>query len=221
MKVSHIIAKCFIVSIGVVCVSLQSCKDLLGSIYDEPVQTDEYGFIQSEGNQGIIYIDATDYSEWTYIDFDNRKITPVQISDSAIEPDTWDMAVHRYDVKTNGGTVAETNCKNITSLKDIQELQDGSFVADEWSEVAVDMSDMINGNIIYSDSYVNKILSRWLSVDIGTMPPIYELSGNCYVLKLAGNTMVALKLRDFISASGDKGYLTIEYICPFEWNRGK
>lgn len=217
MTAQHFKAVRLILLIGVVGVSLQSCKDLLGNIYDKPENTDKFGFIHSEGNSGIIYINSTDYSMWTYIDLHDRKIQQENIATSEIADNDWDIAIHRYDAKTNGCLVADTSLKDIKELKEMTGLPEESFIPDVWSKVAIDMSDMINDNIKYSESYVNKVLSRWLTVDTSTMPPIYTLSGNFYIVRLSDKTLAAVKLRDFISPSGDKGYMTIEYIYPFNW----
>ncbi len=61
---------------GVAAMLLPSCNDVLGDLYDEPAATSEYGFVEvcTESKPGLIYINATDYTTWTYIDFENRRI---------------------------------------------------------------------------------------------------------------------------------------------------
>ena len=59
---------------GVAAMLLPSCNDVLGDLYDEPAATSEYGFVEvcTESKPGLIYINTTDYTTWTYIDFENR-----------------------------------------------------------------------------------------------------------------------------------------------------
>ena len=59
--------------------SLSACNGIFEDIYDEPLaeEKNEYGFIfvDSKTNTGRIYIDATDYTEWHYIDLHGQEVT--------------------------------------------------------------------------------------------------------------------------------------------------
>ena len=57
--------------------------------------------------EGQIYINATSYTDWVYISFANK--TTVTLSYDEDAPEKWDIAVHRYDVKTNNAKVIETD----------------------------------------------------------------------------------------------------------------
>ena len=78
------------------------------------------------------------------------------------------------------------------------------------------MSGMMEGKIKYAESYYNTELSKWLFVDTSTMPPGYNPSNKVYVIKLKDNTIAAVRLRNFMNSAAAKGYMTIEYIYPFE-----
>ena len=44
------------------------CEGIFSGIYDKPVRSSEYGFIEiNDDNSGTIHIDATSYARWTYI----------------------------------------------------------------------------------------------------------------------------------------------------------
>lgn len=60
---------------------------------------------------------------------DSAKVPP----EGADDPDTWDLAIHRYDVKTNGGEVLETDYQSLSALKNAGSMPQGTFVADEWT----------------------------------------------------------------------------------------
>ena len=79
-----------------------ACDGILEGIYDSPAASDsnELGFIRTDPSthSGTIYIDATDYRRWTFIDFHTQKVDSVNVTDSdQKEPEEWDIAVHRYD----------------------------------------------------------------------------------------------------------------------------
>ena len=85
--------------------SLPACSGIFEDIYDapQPEDTRTYGFVavDDKAHTGRIYIDATDYTEWHYIDLHNKQATTVAVGEEA--PGQWDFAIHRYDAKTNGG----------------------------------------------------------------------------------------------------------------------
>ena len=194
-----------------------SCNGIMGGIYDDVDMSGsaDFGFIDActQSKPGIVYIDATSYTDWVYIDFSTMHTVTLDVDSPA--PASWDIAVHRYDAKTNGAKVA------MSSASDFAEAHmaaTSSFVADEWTTetIVTDMSTMMDGYLSYAESFYNAELSTWLDVDKSTMPPIYTLSGKVYIIALSDGNNIAVKLSDYMNADGVKGYMTIEYIYPFE-----
>lgn len=210
----------FFLSGVVAMLSLSACNGIFEDIYDEPLaeEKNEYGFIvvDDKSNTGRIYIDATDYTEWHYIDLLNKKVVTKNVDEDA--PVNWDFAVHRYDAKTNGGAVMECSAADFSSVPNINTIPEESFVADEWTtnKITVDMSQMMDGIILYAEDYYNPCLSKWLNVDTSTMPPIYKLSGKIYLLKLSDGSCAALRLSNYMSDAAIKGFMTIDYLYPVQ-----
>lgn len=205
---------------GVILLSLSSCNGLFDDLYDEPIsEKDKNGFVKFDTltNRGQIYIDATNYLRWVYIDFHSRRIDTTQVLDDR-QPQNWDIAIHRYDAKTNSGEVMETNYRTLDELLGGESLLAGEYVKDQMGQIAIDMSDMINNNIKYHSCMVNAELSKWLDVDISIMPPIYTPSEKVYIIRLKDGSCAAVKLADFRNESLIKGFLTIEYIYPLEFD---
>lgn len=205
-----------LIVISGVAAMLPSCNDVLGDFYDEPTATSEYGFVEgcTDTKPGLIYINATDYKFWTYIDFEDRKIDVLSFTDP--EPDHWGIAIHRYDVKTNHARVIGTSLTDITHARTWQILDNEHGIADVWTtdKVITDMSTMMDGYLSYADSYYNPELSKWLNIDTSTMPPIYTPSDKVYIILLSNGERVAVKLADFMNYAGIKGYMSIQYIYP-------
>ena len=203
-----------------VILSLPACNGIFEGIYDMPTTEtgNEYGFILiDEGTRtGRIHINATDYTEWHYVDLRNKRVTTCAVDAAA--PETWDFAVHRYDTKTNGGTVWESQTGSFDALPAPGSVSEAQWTADEWTtdRITVDMSQMMDGIILYAEDYWNPCLSRWLDVDTSTMPPIYTLSGKIYLLRLKDGTCAALRLANFMNDAAVKGYMTIDYLYPVE-----
>ncbi len=202
---------------GVAAMLLPSCNDVLGDLYDDGmVATSEYGFVETStgSTPGLIYINATDYKAWTYIDFENRRIDSISVTEP--EPAQWDFAIHRYDAKTNRAAVVETSFTDISLALLWSEADAGDEVADIWTtdKIVTDMSTMMDGYLSYVGSFYNTKLSEWLNVDTSTMPPVYTTSDKVYIILLRNGRRAAVKLSDYMNATGIKGYMSIQYIYP-------
>ena len=205
---------------GVILLSLSSCNGLFDDLYDDPItENDKSGYIKYDSitRRGQIYVDATSYLHWAYIDLRTLQIDTSRVQNET-QPNSWDFAVHRYEAKTNGGEVIETKFSTLEELLGSGSMPDGAFVKDQIGDVAVDMSDMINDNIIYHTCLVNHELSKWLDVDISIMPPIYTPSEKVYIIRLNDGSCAAMRLADFRNESLVKGFLTIDYIYPLEFD---
>ena len=202
--------------VGVAAMLLPSCNDVLGDLYDEPLETSEYGFVEpcTSTAPGVIYVNATDYTTWTYIDFQTQSIDSLAVTDAP--PAKWDIAIHRYDTKTNNAKVVGTPLTDINQARGWKNVDNLPEVADVWTTdvIVTDMSTMMDGYLTYIDSYYNPELSKWLDVDTNTMPPIYTLSDKVYVIYLENGERAAVKLTDYMDSAGIKGYMTIQYIYP-------
>lgn len=195
----------FLTGVAFIC-TLSACN----GIYDEPDTDTDTGF----GEEGEIVIDASSYTKWVYIDFSNKSTVTLEYDETP--PANWDIAVHRYDVKTNGAKVIETDCEDFNSAK-TTDLDNTEGVSDIFttSQIITDISTMMEGYLGYTDSFYNPELSKWLNVDTSTMPPVYSLSGKIYIVYLADGSSVGVKLTAYMNDLKVKGFLTIQYIYPF------
>lgn len=134
-----------------------------------------------------------------------------------VEPDQWTIAVHRNNVRTNGCGVHETLYTSIEHIpRDAEWLQHLDYTKDEWNQTSVwTVRDrMLSGIIGNQGIYVNNVLSGWLNMIIPPMPPSFSLNNHVFILKLSDGTYAALQLSDYISTSGNKCCLTINYKYP-------
>lgn len=198
--------------------SLSACNGIFESIYDDPIET-EMEIKENKFSQ----VKTVEYTEWAYIDLSARKVTTVQIGEEYESqiPEEWDFAIHRYDIKTNGGAAFQTTYTSIDDFIAAGKLPEAEkFVEDEWTtnKIAIDMSGMMEGNIVYTDSYYNTTLSSWLNVDTSTMPPIYTMSSQVYLLRLKDNTYAAIRFTNYTNAKGIKGYIDFDFSYPIEFD---
>ena len=172
--------------------SLSACNGMFEGIYDDPIEA-EMEIKESSFSQ----INATEYTNWVYINLSERKATTVEIGEEHKSeiPAEWDLAIHRYDIKTNEGAAFQTT----------------------YTSIAIDMSGMMEGNIKYTEDYRNDILSGWLNVDTSSMPPIYTMSNQVYLIRLKDNTYAAIRFTNYTNARGIKGYIDFDFLYPLDF----
>jgi len=190
-----------------------SCDD----IYDDPANIPT-----EDKDNAYSYIDATEYTNWVYLNLKDGSQTTLAYDNTADIPAEWTFAIHRYDCKTNGGSAYETSFSTLDALT--AAIEDGSFsvpdasqfTADEDSKITIDMSGMMEGNIGYADSKVNTVLGKWLDVNTSQMPPIYTMSNKVYLICESDGTVAAIKFTNYANPqkSNTKGYISFDYIYP-------
>lgn len=144
-----------------------------------------------------------------------RSFTP---TDPQTDPEEWTFAVHRDNVRTNGCAVYETTYTSFDELPETSDtFADLEFTPDEWTQNAVwdSQEQTLLGLVPSQGIMANTLLSSWLTLNIPPIPPTYTKNGHVFILKLADGTFAALQLEDYISPSGTKCWLTINYKYPY------
>lgn len=228
--------------LGAAAVLLPACDDVLESIYDndkiDKKETgSEYGFVRYDSitRQGVLYLDCRDFREWTYVDFHRQTFDTVAISDEGFVRDSlflpegdWDLAFHRYDIRTNGGEGAVTK---VSSLDDLSQVNPEAleWMPDEWvtRRIVVSMDrifDILQPDAPSQDVYdyldyipgqLNPVLSDWIRLTYRIGPPDFNPTGLVYVARFADGTLCAFHVDSFAHPTTLlKGYLTISFIYP-------
>ena len=226
---------------------LFSACDVLGGIYDdtldgkttEPTEekskdtntTEEKNSTDEEGNNvaikilsGTFYKDCTSYTQWVYVNMHGDEptftISTIDTDDLTENgnPEEWDFALHRYDVKTNGASVMMTTYHSISELEAAGLPTDGTWVEDTYSEesITVDMSHMLEGYLVYAPGKKNTEAGKWLDVDTSSMPPNYTMRDNVMLYRFSDGTYAAIQLTNFMSTDKYqiKGWMTVNYKYP-------
>lgn len=130
----------------------------------------------------------------------------------------WDIAFHKYDIKTNGGAVVRLNTTDLVSVT-ASFVNGESFTADsEGHFVMVDMSNMMEGFVGYQTTRLNEVLCGWVTATpTGSMPPYtYELNDNVFVVKTADGRYAKMKFTDFSNDKNEKVYAAFDYEFPLK-----
>ena len=134
------------------------------------------------------------------------------------EPASWSIAVHRNNVRTNGGSAYETDYTSMDELPASSEyFKDAPFAEDEWNEkdVWTIQDQMLQGLIGNQGIEVNTALSSWLKVELPPLPPAFTLNNRIFIVKLQDGTFAAIQLENYQNAAGKKCCLTINYKYPY------
>ena len=142
------------------------------------------------------------------------------------EPEHWDFAIHRNNVRSNGGAALETHYTSLDELPANSSLllgsmvaagQDTTFRADTRSErdVWIDNSNMIKELIPCQSIDINEVISCWLTIEIPPIPPTFRHRGNVFLLRMTDGSVAALRLANYMSAKGVKCCMTIEVKYPY------
>lgn len=159
-------------------------------------------------------------SGWTYNLVEGTKYTQLSSmkTDAQPEPENWDVAIHHFDARTNGGACIATEYTSINQLPaNTGQYDNASWAVDTYSttQVITDLSDMLAYRIGYQNIKVNTVLCNWAAMDFTTPPPTYSASGKVYILKLASGKLAAMQLVSYMSPAGTKGFLTIDIKYPY------
>lgn len=212
----------FITTVAII-LSLPSCDD----IYDDPVEVT----IEENSDQRYEYINATEYTNWIYINLHSKTkndTVTLNYQDTEHIPSAWDIALHRYDIKTNGGKALETSFNELASLENavkngtFPEPADADLVEDNMKDsITVDMSTMMSGYLGYAKSPKNKELCKWLLLDLSVMPPIYTPSEKVYLLKMCDGTYAAIRFTGYSNPNkyNIKGYISFDYLYPLTFSK--
>lgn len=129
-------------------------------------------------------------------------------------PTLWSFAVHRSEVRTNGGSAWESSLTDISKAT-LATCRNAVFIPDEWSETDVwdDSRQMLLQLIPSQGIRINKVLGRWLN--LGVMPD-YVIDSHVFFLRFPDETVAALQLVNHLSDTNKRCCLTIKYRYPLQ-----
>lgn len=155
-------------------------------------------------------VNATSYKDWVYFSFVSGDSVAVADPKNSLD---WDIAFHRYDMRTNGGASGSGNAGVIKrpeeDLSAVFTLPQTGYEADKTDSVNYAGMPPVNT----ADSR-NLVLSQYMEVDTENMPPQYKLYPNVFVVRTAKGRYAKLRFTDYRNDKNVKGHIEIEYIYP-------
>jgi len=114
-------------------------------------------------------------------------------------PDSWTLAIHRTNFRTNGGSVWDEKAQQ--------------WREDEWTESEVwnDNSQMLNCYVPSQGIRLNPLLCSWLVMEIPPIPPSFTFSPRALKLRDKDGRVFLLEMLDYMSTRGTKCCYTIKF----------
>ncbi|MEG1498427.1 MAG: HmuY family protein [Bacteroidales bacterium] len=166
-------------------------------------------------NIKTVLVDGRNFDRWIYFSF--QKGDTVQISNPQTDL-RWDIAFHRWDVKTNGGLSGvgkgEAKMTKFTDFNISMALPlESEWVKDTFLLTYMHRPIMSDSAPAEQRSWVpaNKELGKWLLVNMSIIPPVYTMAKNIYWVRSAGGKMVQLRFDAYMNERAEKGYVKFSY----------
>ncbi len=151
-------------------------------------------------------IDASNYSNWVYFSFETGDV--VDVTDP-YESDEWDIALLRYNFKTNGGAsgngMAEVFDAGVVSFESVVIAPDDNYVKDD------SISIFDHASTSYIKQPGSEVLGGWMTLDMSTMPPGITYNNNIYVIKTAKGKYAKMIVTGYYNDQGASGHITFTY----------
>ena len=201
----------FAVMAAVVCAAFSSCSK------------DETGKNENPDKKSAM-IDTRAYDKWTYFSFEKGVIGTYTETEFDYKNNTeWDIAFHRWDVRTNGGESGKGQGGAVESAYGTLDLASWSshpsqfrYVTDTQVKTYMKAPDMSSESGADQRVFVpaSTELAKWMTVTMTTIPPSYTLSNKAFVVRTAlGKTAVVL-FTNYMNEKAEKGYVNFDYIYP-------
>lgn len=180
-----------------------------------------------EGTSRSMTIDTRSYTTWTYFSFEKGILGVYTEKEFDYKNSTeWDIAFHRWDVRTNCGESGlgkggayQTNYGGLLNV-DIWSTMPakGDFIEDTHLKTYMAPPSMDPNAPAEQrlDVPANLVLSKWLEVQMTSIPPKYNMLDRAFVVRTASGKHAAVKFTNYMNDKAVKGYASFDYVYPLD-----
>lgn len=138
--------------------------------------------------------------------------------DTALPDETafdWDIALHRDDIRTNGGAALKTDK---TNLADVTAIPSSGYTGDVDGQILINITNMTSTGPLQYNAKINKVLYDYIThTETGSMPPFqYAVNNLVFVVKCSDGTYAKMQLTDWKDDMNNKFVNTLRYVYPAE-----
>lgn len=170
--------------------------------------------IQQELEVKTQVFDARAYDKWVYFSFVQDKIVEIENFSTSLD---WDIAFHRFDVRTNSGASGPGQGGSINMGKvafdAIGEAPLEGYVPNDSISIIPKAGDWMNPVRVPGDT----VMATWMH--FSGPPPQYLLSNEIFVLKTAEGKYVKIWLKDYYNDNAESGFVSMQYLYQKDGSR--
>lgn len=165
----------------------------------------------------------SDHTKWYYFSFEKGEFVGEgsalpEVGDDKIwkARTDWDIAFHRQNVRTNGGTsgngksaVIKISNKKLSDIKEVP--ADSTFVVDEMSKVIVNTGHPF----VYKPSSINPVADKWATFkhNPGRTGGTWSVNNkDVFIIKTTNGKYVKLQFVNFLNKADESGHITFKYV---------
>lgn len=160
-------------------------------------------------------LDAKDYTQWVYYSFEKGFETPVgkgeadpEKGDDAKwkERTDWDIAFHRYDIRTNSGTSGKGKGGVIkmeeTDLASVTEAPETGYIVDVLGKVMLPKHQFVDGAVCATTK-------GWAKYIHGEG---YNIKPFILVVKTANGKYAKIHVKNYLNEKDESGFISFDYV---------
>lgn len=164
-----------------------------------------------------ITIDVRDYEKWIYFSFEKGIIATPESPEKNL---SWDLAFHRWDIKTNGGEAGNgaggAIMSQLVNLDQVTATPKEPFITDSKILTYMKTPDMSQGPGQRVEVPANTEIGKWMKVIMSTIPPGYQMSDKVFFVRRANGEIAAIKFSSYMNDKAEKGFVSFDYIYPIQ-----
>lgn len=169
-------------------------------------------------------IDTRAYDKWTYFSFEKGIVGTYTEAEFDYKNNTnWDLAFHRWDVRTNGGESGKGRGGAVESTYGSLDIASWSthpsqfrYILDTQIKTYMKAPDMSSESGMDQRASVpaSTELAKWMKVTMTSIPPAYTLSNKAYVVQTASGKTAVVLFTNYMNEKAEKGYVNFDYVYP-------
>jgi hypothetical protein len=159
---------------------------------------------------------VVDYGLWYYWSFETEDLVGTGDADPTADDDAvwaarddWDLAFHRQDVRTNGGSSGQgqggAQEASSSVLAEVTVAPTSGYTVDS----SVDILAEFKMPPAYVSSPANTVVSKWADFD---HTEGWSVVDKVFIVKTADGKYAKIKLVNFLDADDASGFVTMEYV---------
>lgn len=167
----------------------------------------------------IVALDLSNSTVWTYFSFEKGFDTPV--GTGSVNPEDgddakwktrtdWDIALHSYDIRTNGGTSGNgkggITKQTATTLAGVTVAPESGYTKDTMGRI---MTMTKQGHKFYPSS-ISPEIAGWAKYD--HKERTWNIKPFVIVVKTGNGKYVKMHVKNYLNKENKSGYLTFDYV---------